>query len=145
MVSAPLTLGSSTTFRPLISWIRRKKSFKSTSFKFTEIGSPVYLGELDEAVVTSASGACGADVGPIDPETAALAVSTEPLLSALAPGLGSASAEVTLLSEAGSPNLETGGYALAPFWTAAVLMLVAAEGSANVTMRTWLPLSRVSL
>src|SRR5580693_10647551 len=44
MVSAPLTLGSSTTFRPLISWIRRKKSFRSTSFRFTEIGSPVYLG-----------------------------------------------------------------------------------------------------
>src|SRR5580693_4962783 len=46
MVSAPLTLGSSTTFRPLISWIRRKKSFRSTSFRFTEIGSPVYLGVL---------------------------------------------------------------------------------------------------
>ena len=44
MVSVPLTLGSRTTFNPLISWIRRKKSFRSTSFRLTEIGSPVYLG-----------------------------------------------------------------------------------------------------
>ena len=36
-------LGSSTTFKPLISWIRRKKSFRSTSLRLTEIGSPVYL------------------------------------------------------------------------------------------------------
>ena len=43
-VKEPCTFGSSTTFRPLISWIRRKKSFRSTSFKFTEIGSPVYFG-----------------------------------------------------------------------------------------------------
>ena len=43
IVSVPFTLGSSTTFKPLISWISRKKSRRSTSFRFTEIGSPVYL------------------------------------------------------------------------------------------------------
>src|SRR5271169_1460313 len=43
MVRVPLTAGSSMTFRPLISWIKRKKSRRSTSFRFTEIGSPVYL------------------------------------------------------------------------------------------------------
>ena len=37
----PFTPGS-TTFRPLISWISRKKSRRSTSFRFTEIGSPEY-------------------------------------------------------------------------------------------------------
>ena len=39
----PFTLGSTTTFRPLISCIRRKKSRRSTFFRFTEIGSPVYV------------------------------------------------------------------------------------------------------
>src|SRR6266481_9744883 len=36
----PLTLGSSTTFKPLISEIKRKKSLRSTSLKLTDIGSP---------------------------------------------------------------------------------------------------------
>src|ERR1700680_5168044 len=44
MVRVPWTFGSRTTLRPLISWIRRKKSCRSTSFKLTEIGSPVYFG-----------------------------------------------------------------------------------------------------
>ena len=42
----PFTLGSSTTLSPLISWIRRKKSFRSTSLRLTEIGSPVYFGPV---------------------------------------------------------------------------------------------------
>src|SRR5713226_5371573 len=54
MVTEPLTVGSKTTFSPLISWISRKKSFRSTSFKLTEIGSPVYLG---------AAGACAGWAG----------------------------------------------------------------------------------
>src|SRR5277367_1927212 len=56
MVRVPCTFGSSTTFKPLISWIRRKKSRRSTSFRFTEIGSPVYFG-VD---VTTAVGVCAA-------------------------------------------------------------------------------------
>src|SRR6266404_2148718 len=48
MVRLPRTAGSSTTFSPLISWINRKKTFRSTSFKFTEIGSPVYLALVEE-------------------------------------------------------------------------------------------------
>src|SRR5579859_3225261 len=55
MVRVPCTLGSSTTLSPLISWIRRKKSFKSTSFRLTEMGSPVYLGR----VLGTAVAACG--------------------------------------------------------------------------------------
>src|SRR4029077_18081368 len=43
MVRVPFTAGSNTTFKPLISWINRKKSRRSTSFRFTEIGSPVYF------------------------------------------------------------------------------------------------------
>src|SRR6266536_6313209 len=69
MVSVPFTSGSKTTFKPLISWIRRKKSFKSTSFRFTEIGSPVYFGALTvggcafcSAAMFTAGWIAGADV-----------------------------------------------------------------------------------
>src|SRR5258708_25242476 len=41
VVSVPWTAGSNTTFRPLISWIKRKKSLRSRSFTFMLIGSPV--------------------------------------------------------------------------------------------------------
>src|SRR5207237_3212696 len=37
MVRLPLTAGSNTTFNPLISWISRKKSRRSTSLRLTEM------------------------------------------------------------------------------------------------------------
>src|SRR5260370_369524 len=54
MVRVPWMLGSNTILRPLISWIKRKKSFKSTSFKLTDIGSPVNLGRADVEGVAAA-------------------------------------------------------------------------------------------
>src|SRR5437879_12176965 len=60
MVNEPFTAGSSTTFNPLMSWISRKKSRRSMSFKFTEIGSPLYLllPQLPDWVAGLAGAAC---------------------------------------------------------------------------------------
>ena len=75
IVRLPRTSGSSTTFNPLISWISRKKSFRSTSFRFTETGSPVYFGPDDAccervfcsaARFTAGSIAFGADWLPVE-------------------------------------------------------------------------------
>src|SRR5260370_21627151 len=47
-------LGAKTILRPRISWIKRKKSFKSTCFKLTDSGSPVNLGRADVEGVAAA-------------------------------------------------------------------------------------------
>src|SRR5437660_12306597 len=75
----------------------RKKSFKSTSFRFTEIGSPVYLGRA--AVETGTAAACWkAMLGLASGWSDALAVGVTSKISFLA----------ELKCDAASPALTTG-------------------------------------
>src|SRR5271170_7649281 len=110
MVKLPFTWGSTTTFKPLISWIRRKKSRRSTSFKFTEIGSPEYLPvgagaglcPLISARGDSGAGA-GAGAGASEAILALVSLSSAPMAGAASWAAGCVNAAGRIAAGAGMP------------------------------------------